>query len=99
MVFQCRSVRFVSWLDGCDLSPKRVRVIHLAGVSQLMDQHIIKQLKRQVHQRDVQANRAARRAAAPTAGGVRQLDGLIGKAMFLGQELQPPWQVTLGFFA
>ena len=99
MVFQCCSVYFVGWVDGCNLSPKRVGVIHLAGVSQLVNQYIIKQLKRQVHQRDIQANRAARRAATPAARGVRQLDGLIGKTVFLSQESQPPRQVALGFFA
>ena len=43
----------VLWIDRPDFSPKLFRVIHLASVAQFVNQHIIEQLERQIHQRNI----------------------------------------------
>lgn len=60
-----------------DFAPKRIRVIHLSGMTELVYQYVVDQLVRQLHQRDVQAYRACATAASPPAAAVAEANFFI----------------------
>lgn len=52
--------------------PKLGRMIHLLGVRQLVDQHVINQLKRKLHESDVETYGTRSAAASPATACMRK---------------------------
>ena len=55
--------------DG-HLIPEVFRVIHFARMTKLVDQNVVYKFKRQLHERDIEADRSVATAASPSAAGM-----------------------------
>ncbi len=74
-------------------------MVHLPCVAQFVDEHVVDELERQRHQRDIQADGAARATAPPPCRGVRVADPGIAEAVALCQDAQTDVEVDFGFLA
>jgi hypothetical protein len=86
----------IALLDGF---PELARVVHVDGMTELVNEHIVDQLERQLHERDVEADSTAAATASPAAAGVREADLVVTVAALFGKIRQPLWQVAFGLYA
>ena len=78
--------------------PELRSVVHLLGVSQFMQEHIVHQMRRQEHEVARQVDAARSGTASPSAFASGYLYFLVTEAIVLGQFAQQRRKVGLGGF-
>jgi hypothetical protein len=92
------AVLFELRITYCNKFPECVGMIHLSGVTQFVNKHIIDQFVWELHESDVQTDRATTAATAPSSASMRKPNLLVAIAQLVGQIREAAWQVILGLY-
>ena len=77
-----------------DRRPEVLRVIHMHGVCQLVDNHVVNEFVRQPHEGDIEANRAGRATTSPPAASVRKAHSAIVIACLVSHKGESSWEIA-----
>ena len=68
-----------------DKRPKVRAMVHLSCVSKFVDENIVDQLKRELHQGDIETDSSIGAATPPSAPRMRETDLAIAKSILFSQ--------------
>lgn len=89
---------FVTGVVGADFLPESGGMVHVVEMGEFVENHVVAQDFRHLHEADIERNGAITGATAPAGGGMAEPTFIVSIIVQLGVIFEAVGEVVLGFF-